>query len=229
MTDVVFLTPTPHRPCQEYLQAMDASLDVLDAAGIDMAFKVEIGSVYISWARATLLRTAMRETDAKAFVFIDHDISWTPQALLKLVRQGDDVVAGDYRYKHEPEEYMGKLLTDPSGRPMVRADGTLEGGAVPAGFLKVTRTAIETFRAAYPSLIFGPENEYIDLFNHGAYEGLWWGEDYAFSRRWRDCGGEIVVIPDLDLTHHGDGGRAYPGNLHRFLLRQPGGSEAEAA
>ena len=64
----------------------------------------------------------------------------------------------------------------------------------------------------------------MDLFNHGALDGVWMGEDYAFSRRWEDMGEELWIVPDLDLTHHGD--KPYLGNLHRFMMRQPGGCEA---
>ena len=60
---------------------------------------------------------------------------------------------------------------------------------------------------------------------HGAHEGVWYGEDYAFSRNWIAAGETIWLLPDLDLTHH-SATQAYPGNFHRFLLRQPGGSEA---
>ena len=35
------------------------------------------------------------------------------------------------------------------------------------------------------------------------------------------------LVPDLDITHHGSDGAAYPGNYHGFLMRQPGGSEAQ--
>jgi hypothetical protein len=36
----------------------------------------------------------------------------------------------------------------------------------------------------------------------------------------------VWIIPDLNLDHHGADGKVYPGNFHRYLLRQPGGSEA---
>jgi len=167
------------------------------------------------------------DTDAEAVVFLDHDLSWTAEAMLALVRHPGDVVAGDYRFKDDKEEYMSRLVTDEENRPVVREDGTLVAAQVPAGFLKVTRTAVERFRDAYPELKFGrPNGEFTDLFNHGAFNGLWWGEDYAFSRRWVALGGEIHLIPDLNITHHLKD-QAFPGNLHEFLLRQPGGSHAK--
>jgi hypothetical protein len=227
---VVFCTPTtlPAFPFQGYLRSLDDTVVALDAEGIGTGFLYVAGSPYISWTRSDMLKRAL-ETDADAVVFLDHDLSWPVETMLKLVRHPGDVVAGDYRYKHEPEEYMSILAVGDDDRPITRADGTLDAVQVPAGFLKVSRVAVDRFREAYPELCFGrPNREFTDLFNHGAHDGLWWGEDYAFSRRWRDLGGEIHLIPDLDITHHRPD-QAFPGNLHDFLLRQPGGSLAKAA
>ena len=55
------------------------------------------------------------------------------------------------------------------------------------------------------------------MFNHGAMDGVWWGEDYAFSNRWRKAGGKIWVIPDMNIDHHG-GDICYAGNFHKHLL-----------
>ncbi len=217
-------TPTIRLPFPQYVDAMEETGHFLKAKGIDPKLVFEAGSAYISWARANMLMKAMTETESEIFVFIDHDLSWEPENLLTLIQHPGDVVAGTYRYKQDVEEYMGFWEHTEDNRPIVRDDGTLKAKTVPAGFLKVTRQAVNRFREAYPELIFGPKNEYVDLFNHGAYEGLWWGEDFAFSRRWRDIGGEIYLIPDLNITHHTKD-EAFPGNLHRFLLRQPGGSE----
>lgn len=224
MISVIFCTPTMKLPYPEYIEAMERSVPVLDAAGIKHQIVCEVGSCYISWARSNMLGKAMK-TDADAFVFLDHDLSWEPEDLVRLITHPGDVVSGDYRFKHEPEEYMGKMFTDDDGHPVVRVDGTFKAHAVPAGFLKVTRAAVERFRAGYPELQFGKDGEFIDIFNHGAHAGLWWGEDYAFSRRWRDLGGEIYLIPDLDIVHHLPGGESFAGNLHEFMLRQPGGSK----
>lgn len=197
---------------------MEKTVPALDAAGIKHQIVFRIGDVYISHARAFLLSQA-EKTDAEAFIFLDHDLSWEPEGLVRLIEHPGDVVAGDYRFKHEPEEYMAKLFTDKNGRPKTRKDGTIKAHAVPSGFIKITRKAIRKFRKAYPELQFGKDGEFVDFQNHGAHAGMWWGEDFAFSRRWRGLGGEIYLIPDLNITH-----QAFPGNLHQFLLKQPGGS-----
>lgn len=225
---VVFATPTVRRPYEPNLASLRASVPVLDKAGIDHAVVYEVGNPYISAARATMTRKAL---DAKAdvIVYIDHDISWRPQDLVKLIQTDGDVVAGFYRFKHEDrtqEEYMGVLETsgEPHFKPIIRQDGALQAHLVPGGFLKVTTQAIHRFMMAFPDLCYGPKyNQSIDLFNHGAHQGLWWGEDYAFSRRYREAGGELWMVPDLSLDHHSED-HVYRGNFHQFMLRQPGGS-----
>jgi len=222
---VVFCVPTLTKPYQVTLDSIAASVPLIEAAGWYHAMVSEVGCPYISVARAKMLRKAM---DAKAdvVVFIDHDLSWRPRDLLTLIETDGDAVAGTYRFKREPEEYMGSLFVQDDGRPMVRADGCLRAQAIPAGFLKITKEGVNKFMAAYPELCFGDRfAPSIDLFNHGAHDWTWIGEDYMFARRWNEKCGPLWIVPDLDLDHHA-GDVAYPGNFHRFLLRQPGGSEA---
>lgn len=221
---VCIATPTIKEPHPAYLESLEKSVPVLEENGIEPLSVFEIGSPYISGARAGMLRKAMA-TEADIFVFIDHDISWEPEDLLKLIKTEGDVVCGTYRFKLPDEAYMGTIRTDPEYLPLVREDGCISATRVPAGFLKVTRPAIERFMAAYPDLIIEKDGEKSpDLFNHGAFKGTWYGEDYAFSMRWILAGGEIWLVPDLNLTHH-EGEQQFPGNFHQFMLKQPGGSE----
>ncbi len=221
---VVFCTPTIKKPYQQFLDSLEASIPLLEEHGWDHSAVWRVGCPYISASRSLMLRQAL---DAKAdvIVFIDHDLSWEPNDLLRLIETQGDVVAGTYRYKKPEEEYMGRLIPGIGGTPIVRDDGCVKGFCIPAGFLKVTRKCINEFIEAYPELCYGERSApHVDLFNHGAHKGVWYGEDYAFSRNWLDAGKEIWIIPDLNLTHW-DGDTPYPGNFHNYLLRQPGGSE----
>jgi glycosyltransferase involved in cell wall biosynthesis len=224
---VVLCVPTVTRPYRQTLDAIEASCALLTAAGIDHYMVTEVGNPYVSAARAAMLRKAL-DVKADVVVFIDHDLSWSPGDLLTLIQTEGEVVAGLYRFKKDEEHYMG-VVDDDNGRVKVRADGCIKATRVPAGFLKVTRAAVNRFMVAYPHLMYGEASApSVDLFNHGAHKGAWWGEDYAFSRNWIDAGGEIYVVPDLDLTHHTTEA-AYPGNFHHFLMRQPGGSNDHSA
>ena len=211
-------TPTVRRPHDAYLASLEAAVPALDAAGIEHATVNEVGNPYISAARAVMIRKAL-DWGADTVVCIDHDVSFRPDDLVKLVTTEGDVVAGTYRYKCDEVQYMGALIEDAHGRPQVRkSDGAVLAYAVPAGFLKITLAGIRKIMRAHPELLMGrPEAPAVDLFHHGAHEWVWYGEDMAFSRRWRALG-DIWLVPDLDLDHWSFDGTVFRGNYHRYLL-----------
>ncbi len=222
---VVFCVPIVHMPYAACVQSLEASLPLVEAAGWSHGMAQILNMPYISAARATMLRAAL-DDKADVIVFIDYDVAWKPADMLSLIETDGDVVAGTYRCKIDEEQYMGTVETDANNRPVIRADGAIKAKLVPAGFLKVTKEAVDTFMVAYPELNYGPMyHQSVDLFNHGVHERVWWGEDYSFSRRWRDKCGDLWIVPNLDLDHHTKD-KVYKGNFHKFLLRQPGGSEA---
>lgn len=227
MPKVVICIPTITKPYQACLDSLAASVPMLEAAGWEHAAVYEIGCPYISHARAKMLRKAL-DAGADAIVFIDHDLSWQPDAIVRLLQVEREVVAGTYRFKKEPEEYMGAVVCEADGKPVER-HGCLEMSAIPAGFLKITRSGVNRFMRNFPELVYDEASHpSVDLFNHGACNGVWWGEDYAFARRWRERCGRIWLVPDINLHHH-TANVTYAGNFHEFLRRQPGGDLAQAA
>lgn len=237
---VVFCTPCMVEPLQCFQDSLAASIPLIKEAGWDEGTVYEIGCPYISHARAKMLRKAL---DAKAdvIVFIDYDLGWEPEDLLKLIETPGDVVAGTYRFKDdESVRFMGAELRSPRGYPMGRdrdENGNLPDNAIlmhsiPAGFLKITTHAVNVFMNNYPELCFGDRfNPLVDLFNHGAHDWTWYGEDYAFSRRWRECGGQIWCVPELNLTHYRkekDGTETPFGGTFDQFLRDRGQNKLEA-
>ena len=225
---VIFCIPTRKKPHPAFIKSLESSVPLIEAAGFEHAMCAETGNPYISAARATCLKAALK-ANADIIVFLDDDVSWEPNALVKLIQTPGDVVAGTYRCKQpgEEENYMGRILQDDKGKPTImREDGCLEVSQVPAGFLKITRNCVDVFMRGYPDLCYGPIWDLsVDLFNHGAYKGLWWGEDYSFCRNWRDLGGHIWLIPDINVDHNDwDSDKVYKGNFHQYLLKQPGGA-----
>lgn len=229
---VAFCTPSVGRPTQAFLDALEASVPLLDAAGWEHLAAFEMNNPYISAARASMLGKALAK-GCDTIVFIDDDISWQPPDLLKLIETDGDLVCGNYRYRTDEEvKFMGKPFLGEAGHPIVREDGCVLMLGVPAGFLKITRAGVLRFLDAYPHLRMNtekPEDVNVDLFNHGVWNGTWFGEDFAFSRNWNDMGGQIWCVPDLNLVHNdrakfGPGGltytpeKAYPSNYHQYLM-----------
>lgn len=221
---VVICCPTITRPYQVLLDSLKAAVPLLDAEGYDHNVVWNIGGPYISYNRAFMLRKAM-EANADVVVFLDHDIGFRPEDLIKLIKAEGDLVAGTYRFKKDDVEYMGAVLPDIQGYPQVReSDGAVKAYCFPAGFLKITKRGIARFMHAYPELQYIDNDTLtVDLFNHGAMGGVWYGEDYALCKRWLDKLGEIWIIPDLNIDHY-DGDKCFAGNYHEYLCTLPGGS-----
>lgn len=229
---VVICSPFLTKPHPQFIAALEASVPPLEEAGFDHGFVSEIGNVYISNAMNICLRRALN-VQPDMIVLIDYDMSWTPSSLLKLIQTEGDVVGGTYRYKQDEVEYMGRLWPSDTGLPITRPDGCVRMATLPSGFLKLTRAAINKFMKAYPALVYGETSyPYVDLFNHGAIDGVWFGQDYAFCKRWNDLDEQVWCVPDLDITHHHKDTEgveySFPGNYHRYLCAQPGGSHDPA-
>jgi hypothetical protein len=219
--------PTRKEPFPQTVEAIERSLPLLRGAGHVVGAVTEIGSAYISWAAGTMVGKSLM-WGADAIVFIEDDMSFSPESLLKLVETPGDVVSGNYRYKDDTGDYMAIPLSINKQIPM-RRDGCIAGHAVPAGFLKITPACVARFRKAYPYLICDNTEKgtpFVDLFNHGAFRGVWYGQDFAFSRRWRGCGGDLWIRPDLEISHwvKNDDGTftEYPGNYLAYLHEKSG-------
>jgi hypothetical protein len=230
-------------PHPKTVDSLRNCLPAVEAAGFEHGFTYTAGNPYISGARAEITRKAL-DWGADMIVYIDHDVSWNPEDMVKLLKTEGEVVGGTYRCKVEDEgKYMGAIYThlaDESGTacecgvvhddlrfngiPIVRKDGCIKARTLPAGFLKVTTGCIDKFMRSYPEMCYGPQYSLsVDLFNHGAHEGIWWGEDYAFCRKWEACGGENWLIPNMNIGHW-EGEKCYEGNYHDFLMKQDGAS-----
>lgn len=229
MAKVCFCIPVYRKPQPEFISSLEKSIPVVKEAGWEECSAWELGHAYVSYARALLIRKVI-ESKADQLVFLDDDVSHEPGDLLRLLETPGDIVAGTYRFKSPQEEYMGRLnKLDGAPVPSLAPNGCYEAFFVPAGFLKISRAAIDMMVERYPDLDFSRPTEegrnYYDLFQHGVIkvnnEKTWFGEDYAFSLRANLMGLKTWLLPDLNLGHHGfhlDGVHVdYPGNFQKFL------------
>lgn len=238
---VIFCIPFLDRPTEPLMEALEAEIPLVKAAGWEEGLAQERGNPYVSQARNLMIRRAL-DVKADVLFFLDYDLSWPPGSLLKVLETEGNVVGATYRFRMKEEKYMGEMAMTPCGMgmetPDIRAkDGAIRAKSLPAGFLKITKEGIDHFMRSYPELCFGAAYAPgIDLFNHGAHKNVWYGEDYAFCRNWRESGGDIWCVPDVTLTHHSFKFNRktkefehseFKGNYHEFLLHQPGGSKSD--
>lgn len=141
----------------------------------------------ISYNRDILFREFLSQKIFDVMVFIDSDLGWETDGLLKLLRTPGDIVGGAYRKKQNEVEYSFQTLE--AELPRVYGPAVL----VPGGFMKITRHAAEVLAARYPR----PFAHIVDD------KGQEFGEDVSFCKRALEAGLEINVRLDIEFTHYG--------------------------
>ena len=155
-------------------------------------------------------------------VWIDADISWEPEDLLKLCLHDEDVVCGTYRKKiHQACHFTVKLI---SGKEEPDERGLIEVEATGTGFLRVSRKAMEDLlsseKTSYTEKVtqveFANTNiEIKNIFESGIKNGEMLSEDFFFCAKLRERGYKIMLDTKIDLGH--DGSFTYRGSMSHYL------------
>lgn len=256
------MPPRPHiflaTPCfggmvsTGYMQSVLGLVQAAGVAGFDLSLALLGHDALITRCRNTLLGAFM-DGVASHLLFVDSDIAFTPEQVLRLLGAGKDFVAGMYPIKdlnwdraavnrqlHGEQGVAACLMY--VGKPCGPAERVSEGGLVTAeyagsGFMLVTRAAVARMIEAYPASRYraihawplgtGPEVDRHALFDTMILpeSGEYLSEDYAFCHRWRAIGGRIWLDTESRLTHIGS--YEYHGDsAARFAVAQAGRANA---
>lgn len=187
---------------------------------------VHIGSIcgcsVVSRAR-NLLAQDMLESDATDLLFIDSDINFEPEHILRLMAWGSDpkkgIVAAVPRTRSEDKVYIANLEYDENSELTMNRMGLVRAERVATAFMLVRREVFEQMIEAHP------EWKYYDkktdrmipcLFDFQLTEEGYMGEDYLFCDRAREIGFEVWVDPSISLGHMGV--QEYMGDYGRDVL-----------
>jgi hypothetical protein len=199
--------------------------------GWNVGFLLQAGDALVTRARQTIVAQFLDNPGATHLLFVDADIGFQPEQVVRLLEFGADFTAAAYPVKEIHWEMMAAAVQ--AGRtPLESAtlsyvverspseDLILRGGFVKssyagAGFMMVRRGAIESMIERYPELRYTHEHRSSDplagsrwrsaLFNCMVDQatGFYLSEDFSFCRRWTDMGGEIWVDYLSRLDHVG--------------------------
>lgn len=180
--------------------AVHESIRLLNSQGISADLCIESGNCHVDDTRNALVRYFL-SSDCESLIFLDADVSFTPDTLLKLVDYDHDVIAGVYPVKKDGQDYPVRTLP---GAIQSEHDGTVEVEGVPTGFLKVSRECLEHLSEEAPVYhCRGSDSPYHLVFERTLENGIRFSGDYAFCRKWRKLGGKVFVDPHMNLSHEG--------------------------
>ena len=164
----------------------------------------EIGNSLIADARNKLVARFLASA-ATDLVFIDSDLSWSPDDLVRLASYDVPFVAGVYQRKSRTKiDFAVKFGTSIG----MDAQRLMEVERVGTGFMRLRRDCLEKMVAAHATLrlknpLAQDDTHFYALFDTAIVDGQFIGEDFTFCDRWRAIGGQVLIDPAMNFGHHG--------------------------
>lgn len=192
------------------------------AHGIDIQIGSVCGCSVVSRAR-NLLAQEMLESNCDYLLFIDSDINFEPEDVLRLMAWGSDpkkgIVAGVPRVRDVNKTYIATLDHDENNDLTFNGMGLVRAQRVATAFMLVRREVFETLAREHPEWqYFDPrvQKTLTCMFDFLMTEEGYIGEDFLFCDRAREHGFEVWVDPTITLGHMGV--QEYEGNFGKDVL-----------
>lgn len=167
------------------------------------AYLLLTGYCHVDDARNIVCREFL-DSDCTELVFLDADVSWEPESLLRLcAHQHVDLVGGVYPFRRDDEFRRGNMpvrMIEGITRP--DEHGLMEVEGLPAGFLRIGRHVIETLAREANCWVRGQGLPSVPIIFERTYEsGNRYGGDIAFCRKARKAGVKVYADYELRLGH----------------------------
>jgi hypothetical protein len=198
-------------------------------SGLNLKILFKDGDALITRARASLISQFLDDPDATHLLFIDADIGFEPEQVLRLIECGADMCAAIYPIKRIDWDKVRKTIETARPNPAAAAFNYVfevddpaavieRGGFVRVryagtGFLMIRRQALQRMCERYPQLQYrrdhsidaatASDNRFALFECMIAEDGTYLSEDFAFCKRWIDMGGEIWADLNSKLNHVG--------------------------
>lgn len=183
------------------------ALPIAMGAGIAVDHFLLIGCVHVDDARNICVGKFL-DSACDALIFIDADVGFAPETLLRLIFAKGDIVAGVYPRKESPRSWPFK--TEPGVVLEMDEDGIVRNGVVglPTGFMKISRRVLDMMARDRGDRVFRPFGE-VDMmapiiFERTFVNGDRLSGDYAFCAYARSLGYNLALDPTLAFTHAGE-------------------------
>jgi len=173
---------------------------------------------YIERGRNISTHLFFKETPCTDLIFVDSDLSFDSDAMLKLLKHDKDIVAGIYPYKTENLNFPLNVYYDDAKNCLDKESGLIRLNIAPTGLMRIQR---RVFEKMIDNGIRKTSDGIYCFFDTGFTmpgEDLWYGEDVTFCKRWTGMGGEIYGEPDIDFCHIGN--KKYSGNFLKYMTER---------
>lgn len=229
MVKIFLSTPCYGGLClQAYAESMLNFQRLCASKGIELYLDTTENESLITRARNISIARFLYKSDAEFFIFVDADIHFNPESLLRLVESGHDVSVACYPKKVIMWDQAEDAIKNGDDRNIQRLASSLvlnfknERSEVvngftevldgPTGFMCIRRPVLTKMYESYQDLMCVNDHQNKDLDTYCAIfdcmidpvSRRYLSEDYAFCRRWQQIGGKIHADVTTVLGHVGN-------------------------
>ena len=196
--------------------------------GVQLMLDTTENESLVHRARNVSIGRFMQKTDADYFMFIDADVEFDAQSVLRLLKSGHEVSVAVYPKKVVMWDQAREAVENGDERNMALLSSSLVAniGATkrsvvngfvevldgPTGFMMISREALTKMHEHYPELNCKNDHQNRDFDEYCALfdcmidpeSRRYLSEDYAFCRRWQQMGGKIYADCHTTLGHVGN-------------------------
>ena len=191
------------------------TIQLLGKGGIEVGINT-MKSPLIHQSR-NYLSSVFLTTDYTHLLFIDSDVEFQPDAVLRMLMAQKDIICTPYRAKNpdlNDHTYTVKF-PDPKAIPMLPG-GLVEIDAGPTGLMLIHRRVFEKIIKNRPDLkIKNSANQalketekshsfYYNFFDFAFEDGYTWGEDVSFCKLARKEGFKLYANTESITAHRGE-------------------------
>ena len=173
-----------------------------------------------------ILTAMFLERDCSHLMYIDADIEYQADDLLRMMAYDKPIMAAAYPKKALPIQYAINFKFINQEKKQIRIEnGAVEVLDASTGFFLVKREVVEKMMQAYPELHYRNDSNIDEKFNkycysffdtiHDPEDNRYLSEDYTFCRRWQKLGGEIWLDPNTKLNHVGT--HSFEGDVTKII------------
>ena len=201
------------------------TFSTLGRHGVECKFK-SVKTSLVTHGR-NLLTAGFLNSDFDYMLFVDADVEFKPEAVMRMLVPKKDIVCTPYRVKNDPwiPEYAVKFKDKDNINILEWDLVEIEEG--PAGLMLIHRKVFERLMDKHPELKInfneatrkkmnkeiGAIEDAIDRYMYNFWDttfrldtGEWKGEDLSFCSLVREMGIKIYANLDSGTTHHGSWG-----------------------
>ena len=196
--------------------------------GVQLMLDTTENESLVHRARNISVARYMIRTQADYFMFIDADVKFEAESVMRLLRSGHDISCAVYPKKVVMWEQAEKAVLSNDARDLNKLaaslvmnfksnntpvkDGFVEVLDGPTGFLMIKRDVFTRMFEKYPELNCKNDHQNRDFEDYCAVfdcmidpeNRRYLSEDYAFCRRWQQMGGQIFADVTTTLGHVGN-------------------------